>query len=141
MTIDERIAQLPKRHKIVVVDDDEDHYMLLRIGIRSVLKEFDIMYVGDSQKFLDEFIGGKIDCEIMFIDTNMPKIEGYDLCSRIREVQGDRFIRIYGMSGCTVDFDHYVQKWADAKPDGFYKKEDLHQRKSDVLKRIFSETL
>jgi CheY-like chemotaxis protein len=123
MTIDEIIAKLPKRYSIVVVDDNEDDYLLLFGKLkRIIIGDFDIAHYDFPPNFLNEYRENKLNPDIIFIDTNMPRIEGYDLCRRIRdgddERDGNEDVVIIGMSGDKTN----ETKWEESGHNSFFYK-------------------
>lgn len=74
------------RETILVVDDESDIREMLKQIF--TLENYMVYTAGNATEALDRITaitkgGGSIDC--IFLDVNMPEMDGYELCSRIRE--------------------------------------------------------
>jgi CheY-like chemotaxis protein len=111
----ERVEAASRRPIRVVIADDE---ILNHDIYQAVLSGYGISHIQfaeDGQEALDAVDTHQPD--IVFLDTNMPRMEGHEACKRLRQKYGAD-LRIVGMSSLSLNeklwegsgADHYVNK-------------------------------
>jgi len=69
------------KEKILVVDDEEDYLNLLRLIL--LPEGFEVETAVDGEEALEKL--EKFNPSLLILDVNLPKINGYELCKKIRE--------------------------------------------------------
>jgi PAS domain S-box-containing protein len=69
---------------ILVAEDDKDDYLLLEEAIETVLPDFEITRSRNGKELL-QHVGGTMVPDLIFLDLNMPKINGRDCLVAIRQ--------------------------------------------------------
>jgi CheY-like chemotaxis protein len=122
-------AKAPRRRRILIVDDSQDGAeslaMLLRIGGH----ETHVVHDGAEALVAAE----RIRPDVILLDIGLPKLNGYEVCSRIRERPWGREVRLVALTGWGQEQDRHRSKAA-----GF----DVHLVKPvdhDVLLKMMAE--
>jgi len=112
--LQERAA--PRRHRVLVVDDD----LAVADGLAMLLESMDqeVHVVHDGNSAVDATV--RIDPSIVFIDLSMPNVDGYETARRIRTLPGSErryLVALTGYGLATVEsrirdagFDRYLAK-------------------------------
>ena len=103
---------MPKR--LLIVDDEED----VRLIFAEYLSEFgyEIHQAGTGSEALAKL--GMFDFEVVFLDLNLPDMNGLDICRRLREDKSKAavfavtgFLRDFSLSQCKeAGFDDFFAK-------------------------------
>jgi len=81
-TIDENdAASAPNQCRILVADDNEDSVISMAMLLRSMGN--DVRTVGDGLEAVR--VAGEFEPDVIILDIGMPRLNGYEACSRIRE--------------------------------------------------------
>ncbi len=74
--------------KIIFVDDEEDleHLIIQRFAKKTAARGYELMFALDGQAGLQK-IQDHPDIDIALIDINMPKMDGFELLEKIKEVR------------------------------------------------------
>ena len=93
--------------KIMVVDDEPDITITLKKGLEeykqeqsSVLKLFEVDTFNDPELALSNFKPGFYD--ILIIDIKLPKINGFELCDKIRQI--DDKVKVCFISAFDINY-------------------------------------
>jgi len=102
-----------RQDKILVVDDDPDVRMLLQEWLE--MEDYQVFVAADGLSGLKEFF--RVQPDLVVIDVMMPKMDGLELCRRIREVstvpvlflsaKGQEMDKVRGL---TFGGDDYITK-------------------------------
>ena len=80
LTKEEITVTLPKNVVIVIVEDDEGHYLLTRTCLRNAGLSNEIVWLEDGRRAIDFFFGdafGKDHAKyIILLDIRLPKVDG-----------------------------------------------------------------
>ena len=110
--IDEYFSE-SKAKKVLIADDDESVVNALRHIIKSNYKDYDIDVAYDGYNALLKIGGFKPD--ILIIDIQMPKIDGMEICRRVREDKSiNPEIRILVITGHSDKYDEKTVKGSGA---------------------------
>jgi DNA-binding response OmpR family regulator len=117
--------------KILVVDDDP---ILMRL-VKGVLaqKGYEVLTAGDGQEALQVIFAHKPD--MVLLDVQMPRMDGWQTCSRIREVSDIPVVMLTGMQTSEADVVRGLDYGADdylIKPVG---NRELVARVRAILRR------
>lgn len=69
------------KHRVLVVEDEESISMLLKFNLQS--HGFEVTVAYDGEQALEKIENGKFSC--ILLDLMIPKIDGVDVCKKIRE--------------------------------------------------------
>lgn len=67
-------------HRILIADDEPNHRRCLSISLR--LEGYEVLEAADGQQALEALAEGPID--VLICDLMMPRIDGLELCRRMR---------------------------------------------------------
>ena len=104
-------------YKIAIVEDDENFSNQLKEFLKKILVEKGIIYEINSYLNPDDFfrVFNK-QYDLIFSDIDMPKMNGYEACKKIREVDNDVTIVFvtqltqFAIKGYEVDATDYILK-------------------------------
>ncbi len=111
---------------ILIVDDNPDHIQVLSYKIKRspsmIGRAYQIVTTDSGMGALEYFTRqDALPPDVMFMDTNMPKMDGDEACKRLRD--SGITVPIYGM---TLSSDpEYVQRWKNSQATGFVHKDYL----------------
>jgi len=106
--------------RVLLVDDESALRELMGIRLESV--GFDVDEAADGYEALKKLKLSHYDAIVM--DTNMPGMFGYEVCSAVREIPLGKNLAILGMSGNEIV--DYKSNWTEAGADGFVYKPDIN---------------
>jgi len=89
--------------KILVADDEEDYLNLLRLIL--IPEGYEVITAENGEQALKKVKEGSPD--LLILDVNMPKLNGYDVCEKIRENKKLKKIPII-MLTVRSNTDYYV---------------------------------
>ena len=76
-------------NRIFLIDDDEDDGYIFNIALSSLPHNFELLYYQDSEQALATLSDTTFSPpDILFIDWNMPKLNGNDCLQSIRKLPG-----------------------------------------------------
>ena len=116
---DEASPSLAAQHKILVADDNEDAAESL-VELLQMMGN-SVRYAKDGAQALN--IAGGFRPGVMILDIGMPKLNGYEVCRRIREQPWGKAVVMIALTGWSQDgdkrrsneagFDHHLVKPID----------------------------
>jgi CheY-like chemotaxis protein len=113
-------SEAQRRWRLLVIDDEE----IDRLSIQRALEALGhhVMAVNDGAAGIEA--GNKFVPQIVFVDIQMPNLDGYDVCELIRKQAWGRSAAIYAITGFknledlqrahTAGFDGFLAKPLDA---------------------------
>ncbi len=119
------------RSKILVIDDDEDIVKLAKIMIGYM--GHDVTATTDNLSVFDRLKAEKYD--LLLLDIQMPKMNGYEICRRVREEHGDIQIVLFTAS---ADVDVY-KKGKAAGADEVLSKPFSIERIKETIQRTLDK--
>jgi CheY-like chemotaxis protein len=106
----QKIQKIPgynqkRKKRVLLVDDESDHCMVYQI----VLEDADYQCISytDSVRALQEFRPGCYD--LVILDIKMPKLDGFALCKKIREL--DKNIQIIFVTASEVYYENFRKQY------------------------------
>ncbi|HEX4420054.1 MAG TPA: PAS domain S-box protein [Kofleriaceae bacterium] len=120
------VARQSHKHRVLVVDDNEDALVLLADILAAV--GYDVRTAGDGPSALEVMNGFEPHCALL--DIGLPGMDGYELASRIRQAPGGDKIRLVALSGYGQSADHQRTEHA-----GF----DAHLVKPVEVQRVLEQ--
>jgi DNA-binding response OmpR family regulator len=107
---------LSKLPRVLCVDDDEDSGLMLIMLLRQELIE--AKAVGTALQAISSI--QKEHFDLLLLDSQLPDLNGFDLCRRIRDFDPDTPILFFSGAGCDADKERGFEAGANAyviKPD------------------------
>ena len=125
--------------RALVVDDSRSMRRIVMKGLRHAqLAEFDFQEAVDGDDALEKFNPEEFD--IVFIDWNMPKMNGIDVVRKIREDSlNDQVKLVMVTSNKTMDF--VTEALDDAGANGFISKPFTPKDMRNKLEQIIGEII
>jgi two-component system, response regulator len=104
---------LNRKHFILIAEDDEDDYILVRDAFMEFCVNTDIYWVKDGEELMDYLLhrGQYSNAEeyprpgIILLDLNMPKTDGREALKQIKEADGLATIPIVALTTSNSDED------------------------------------
>ncbi|NIR15773.1 MAG: response regulator, partial [Desulfobacterales bacterium] len=88
----------PEKRKILIIDDDKSMVMYLKRALESSKEDFyEIETAGDGYDALIKV--GSFKPELIVLDIRMPRIDGLEVCKRLRSDEKTRGIKILAITG------------------------------------------
>jgi CheY-like chemotaxis protein len=117
--IEERVAKevLPSPKKILIVDDDPDITLAFKVGLEDY-RSFEVYGYTDPLEALSSFRPHFYD--LLLLDINMPKMNGFELCKRILEM--DVNVRICFITGGDTNIEALREVYPSLSIGFFIKK-------------------
>jgi CheY-like chemotaxis protein len=75
--------KVPKTIHILLADDDEDDYILLKHDLEQCCTNFDLHWAQDGENVLKQLKEGPLP-DLLLLDMNMPRTSGQELLEEIR---------------------------------------------------------
>lgn len=102
----------PNRRKILIIDDERDIVEFIKAAIESLDMGCTVETAGDGYEALIKV--GDFKPELMVMDLRMPKIDGFEVCRRIKGDQNTRDIKILAVTAYgKEDIDKILECGAD----------------------------
>jgi DNA-binding response OmpR family regulator len=117
---------------VLVADDDADIVRFVELNLR--LEGFEVVVANDGQDALDKALDMRP--SLILLDTMMPRMDGYEVCSRLRDCQPGAPIPVIMLTAKSLDADRAMALTAGAddwvtKP---FDPADLVSRVKDRLR-------
>ena len=100
-------------NKILIVDDDPDSIELVENGLQ--IEGYQTITATDGQEAMQVFFSGQPD--LLVLDITMPKLNGYEVCRRVREISDVPIIMLTALGreedivkGLDLGADDYLTK-------------------------------
>jgi DNA-binding response OmpR family regulator len=101
---------------VLIADDDVDIVRFVALNLR--LEGFEVLVARDGQDALDKALGA--DPSLILLDTMMPRMDGYEVCSRLRDERPDSPIPVIMLTAKSLDADRAMA--LDAGADDWVTK-------------------
>jgi CheY-like chemotaxis protein len=119
--------------KFLLVDDDQEDKDLFKEALHSIDTSIEFYASENAKELISSLRNGEIKPEIIFLDINMPEIDGWDWLSKVKSEVNLKNIPVlmYSTSPVSIDGRKALKKGALAfleKPTSYIKlKEFLEQ--------------
>lgn len=107
-----------KRFRIMIVDDNAFNCFLAKTIVKQLLPNSEVLEVNDGNIAIQEF--QKFSPDIIFMDIQMPNVNGYIATEEIRKKQKERRIPIIALTAATVKGEK--EKCIEAGMDDYASK-------------------
>jgi DNA-binding response OmpR family regulator len=101
---------------VLIADDDRDIVRFVALNLR--LEGFEVIVAGDGQDALDKALGTQP--SLILLDTMMPRMDGYEVCSRLRDERPDSPIPVIMLTAKSLEADRAMA--LDAGADDWVTK-------------------
>jgi DNA-binding response OmpR family regulator len=98
------------REVVLVADDDADIVRFVELNLR--LEGFEVVVANDGQDALDKALDMRP--SLILLDTMMPRMDGYEVCSRLRDRQPGAPIPVIMLTARSQDADRAMALTAGA---------------------------
>jgi len=95
---------------VLIADDDHDIVRFVALNLR--LEGFDVVVASDGQDALDKALDARP--SLILLDTMMPRMDGYEVCSRFRDQRPDEAIPVIMLTAKSLDADRAMAFTAGA---------------------------
>jgi DNA-binding response OmpR family regulator len=95
---------------VLIADDDPDIVRFVALNLR--LEGFDVVVADNGEDALDKALDARP--SLLLLDTMMPRLDGYEVCSRLRDQRPDRRIRVIMLTAKSCDADRAMAFTAGA---------------------------
>jgi DNA-binding response OmpR family regulator len=95
---------------VLIADDDVDIVRFVALNLR--LEGFDVVVASDGQDALDKALD--VRPSLILLDTMMPFMDGYEVCSRLRDERPDVPIPVIMLTAMSLDADRAMALHAGA---------------------------
>lgn len=102
----------PDRKKVLIIDDEEDVITYIKGALEALNMGYIVETAGDGYEALIKV--GDFKPELLVLDIRMPKIDGFEVCRRIKGDKSTRDIKILAVTAYgKEDIDRILQCGAD----------------------------
>ena len=95
---------------VLIADDDRDIVRFVALNLR--LEGFDVVVANDGQDALDKALD--VGPSLILLDTMMPRMDGYEVCSRLRNQRPDAQIPVIMLTAKSLEADRSMAYTAGA---------------------------
>ena len=95
---------------VLIADDDRDIVRFVALNLR--LEGFDVVVANDGQDALDMALD--VGPSLILLDTMMPRMDGYEVCSRLRDQRPDDPIPVIMLTAKSMEADRSMAYTAGA---------------------------
>ena len=95
---------------VLIADDDRDIVRFVALNLR--LEGFEVVVADNGQDALDKALD--VRPSLILLDTMMPRMNGYEVCSRLRDERPDASIPVIMLTAKSLDADRVMAFTAGA---------------------------
>jgi DNA-binding response OmpR family regulator len=95
---------------VLIADDDRDIVRFVALNLR--LEGFEVVVANDGQDALDMALD--VGPSLILLDTMMPRMDGYEVCSRLRDQRPDAQIPVIMLTAKSMEADRSMAYTAGA---------------------------
>ena len=95
---------------VLIADDDRDIVRFVALNLR--LEGFDVVVANDGQDALDMALD--VGPSLILLDTMMPRMDGYEVCSRLRDERPEARIPVIMLTAKSMEADRSMAYTAGA---------------------------
>ncbi len=100
-----------QKTKILIIDDDEDHTLLIKNALKEYLDKLDLSIASNGLEALNivqQRIKNKTLFDLILLDINIPLMDGYDFLKKIRMETSTSFLPVIVLT--TTDSPELLRK-------------------------------
>jgi DNA-binding response OmpR family regulator len=95
---------------VLIADDDHDIVRFVALNLR--LEGFEVVVANDGQDALDKALD--VRPSLILLDTMMPRMDGYEVCSRLRDERPEARIPVIMLTAKSMEADRSMAYTAGA---------------------------
>jgi DNA-binding response OmpR family regulator len=95
---------------VLIADDDRDIVRFVALNLR--LEGFDVVVANDGQDALEMALD--VEPSLILLDTMMPRMDGYEVCSRLRDQRPDDQVPVIMLTAKSMEADRSMAYTAGA---------------------------
>lgn len=118
--------------RIMVVDDDKDITKVIELGLKRA--GFQVHAFTDPVLALEHIERGCDDCEILISDVKMPRLNGFQLAKRVRQIRPE--IKLVMMTAFEVNKSEFESVFPSTKIDSVLRKPFTPSKLLAIVERI-----
>jgi len=118
--------------RIMVVDDDKDITKVIELGLKRA--GFQVHAFTDPILALEHIERGCNDCEILISDVKMPRLNGFQLAKRVRQIRPE--IKLVMMTAFEVNKSEFESVFPSTKIDSVLRKPFASSKLLAIVERI-----
>lgn len=111
-------------YSVLVVDDDEEDFMLLSSHIKQCQQNVSLSYASDGEKAIQKLNDGLLP-DLIIIDVQMPQMDGYELLVWLMNSEAWSYIPVVVWSGAISDSE--IKRYYQAGANSLLLKHDAYQ--------------
>ena len=115
------------REKILLVDDDSEFLSLAQTWLQNA--GYRVMTAEDGKVGLRRVFSGRPN--LVVLDGNMPRMDGWEVCHRIRDMSD---IPVIMVTGVAAEFRTFIERQKQVDPPDAYFEKPIDQ--ADFLKKV-----
>jgi len=118
------MSSLERSIAVLLVEDNPGDIELVRIGLESTKLPTSLQVISDGQEAIDFFSAGENLPDIVLLDVNLPKVDGFSILQKIKETPSTMMIPVVMLTSSAAVSDvhkgyenhvnSYIQKPVDA---------------------------
>lgn len=124
-----------KSPEILIIDDSS----FMRNALTKQLKDFgaQVTQAEDGQQGLETALSKKFD--LIISDVDMPKLNGFELCEKLKKSPESRGIPVIILS--SMDSDEYIDKGFEAGAAAYISKSDAPDQLIETIERVLKKAV
>jgi CheY-like chemotaxis protein len=126
-------------HKILLADDDPDDVDLFSEALHEISASVDFNSVSDGNELIESLVSGPVHPHLIFIDINMPDMNGWEALERIKKDVALQGIPVIMYSTTSSQLDGERARGLGALC--FYQKPNNFRTLKNFLTRICSSNI
>jgi CheY-like chemotaxis protein len=126
-----------KKIKYVLVDDDDDDQLFFKIAIKDISLTFDHTYSKSSIEALSLLKDSAVRPDYIFLDLNMPLLNGKDVLQRVKEMEHLKSCKIVIFTGSSSRKE--IEELNSLGVNHYLVKPNSIESLISALKSIFGE--
>lgn len=126
------MSREPKSQRRVLVAED-DPSVLKMTKLRLEHEGYRVIVASDGQEALDRATGDDLKIDLILLDVRMPKLDGFQVCQRLKEQPSTRDIPIVVFTASESNMRHLANRCLELGISGWLKKPF---RSSDLMDHV-----
>lgn len=124
-----------QKMRILIAEDNDVNMMLLKIMLENIFPDVELIEASNGKIAVEQFHKNKHQLNLVFMDIQMPEMNGYHAATQIRKTPDDRHIPIIALTAGTVKGEK--ERCLEAGMDDYVSKPIIQ----DSLKAVLNKWL
>lgn len=122
--------------KILFVDDDPDELMIFHDAVSDTSLEYEVEHVRNCEELLAYLENNHMMPDVVFLDINMPGVNGMDCLRIIRESESFSGVPVFMYSNSSNKL--HIQQSRDSGADLYIIKQSSFERTKSIFRMVLS---